>query len=88
MKGTKTSRERYGSGLATTRPVGPSRGTNCLLKAQEVSTTSAGGLYALEIIQGIPEETSSPAAWADRSGSCKCLSKFGHRNPHLGVGGR
>lgn len=47
---------------------------------------SAKGLYAPEIIQGIPEETSSPAARAERSGSSKCLSKFGHRNPWLGEG--
>lgn len=47
---------------------------------------SAKGLCALEIIQGIPEETSSPAARAERSGRSKCLSKFGHRNPRLGEG--
>lgn len=88
MKATSTSKEAYGTGLAITRPVGPYERAGFLLKAWEVSTMSARGLYALEIIQGIPEETSSPVAWADRSGSSKCLSKFGHRNPRLGVGGR
>lgn len=47
---------------------------------------SAKELCALEIIQGIPEETSSPAARAERAGSSKCLSKFGLRNPRLGEG--
>lgn len=79
MKATSTSKERYGTGLAITRLPGPYEGMGFLWKARGVSTTSAGVLYALEIIQGIPEETSSPAAWADRAGSSKCLSKFGHR---------
>lgn len=77
-KATSTSKEMYGTGLAIT---GPYKGRGFLLKAQEVSTMFAGGLYASEITPGIPEETSSPAAWADRSGSSKHLSKFGHRNP-------
>lgn len=75
----------YGTGLAITEPY---KGRGFLLKTQEVSTTFAGGLYVPEITPGTPEENSSPAAWADRSGSSKRLSKFGHRNPWLGMGGR
>lgn len=72
--------------MGTTGAGGLWEGTGFPLKAGEVSTMSAKGLCALQIIQGIPEETSSPAARAERAGSSKCLSKFGLRNPWLGEG--
>lgn len=62
---TRTCKERYGPGLGITRMWGCGREWASFWKHERYQAC----LCAPEIIQGIPEETSSPVAWAERWGA-------------------